>query len=207
MKGRKTGSIWGGKQTVERLKITNQESSKVRCSNTDLNNTNLITSLVVENRWSKNERLENIQDKTIENIGGIGLKRFEIIVQVDPEIEEINVRANTIEQESQGAVYIDKKGLVFGVEEEVALGLIDSYGEKILSEMVGSTEFIMIYCEDSVLRVGSDNFVMGDLLIMKSENGLKCLTQEETKEAMKQFTSRLTSIKMGTDCMSGYQLC
>ncbi|MDD3417260.1 MAG: hypothetical protein PHY47_25245 [Lachnospiraceae bacterium] len=142
------------------------------------------------------------------------MRPVKIVVQVNPETEEISVctgdefkeELQKNNQKIESAIYIDRNRMVWGLSEDLAMGILDSYGNNSKSEMIGKSDYILIFDSKNEIGVGENRYIAGDCLIMKSENGLKCISDDEIEDAMKQYGSRLTIIKMGQFSISGYQL-
>lgn len=87
-----------------------------------------------------------------------------------------------------------------------ALEIIDMFGENSNSDMIGKTDFIMIYNAEKEIHTENASFLMGSCLIMKNYYGLKCMNEEEIEQAIAEFQSRLTRINMGPFCFSCCEL-
>ena len=131
---------------------------------------------------------------------------IKITIQVEAGTESITAVAEPGYQDENVAIYIDKQHRVWGLGEAIALATLDTYGERSQSEMIGKSDYIIIFDGDSVIQSGYQKFIFGDCLIMKSDHGLKCLTEEEVNEAMREYGSRLTRMNMGGFCFTGYPL-
>ena len=131
---------------------------------------------------------------------------MKITIQVETGTENITIATGSKSDNEKLAIFIDKECKVWGLEEEIALATIDTYGNRSQSEMIGNSGYIIIFDGDSVIQVGSQKYIFGDCLIMKSDNGLKCLSEDEVQEAINEYGSRLSRVNMGGFCFTGYPL-
>ena len=68
------------------------------------------------------------------------------------------------------------------------------------------TDYMVIYPVDSAVKIDGSNFILGECLIMKSGNGVQCMTQKELEEAFVEFISRTTSVYAGQYELPAYQV-
>ena len=134
------------------------------------------------------------------------MEGMKITIQVETGTENITISTGSKSENEKAAIFIDKECKVWGLGEEIALATIDTYGSRSQSEMIGNSEYIIIFDGDSVIQVGSQKYIFGDCLIMKSDNGLKCLSEDEVQEAINEYGSRLSRVNMGGFCFTGYPL-
>ena len=134
------------------------------------------------------------------------MEGIKITIQVEAGTENITAVAEPGYQDENVAIYIDKQHRVWGLGEAIALATLDTYGERSQSEMIGNSDYIIIFDADSVIQSGYQKFIFVDCLIMKCDHGLKYLTEEEVNDAMREYGSRLTKMNMGGFCFTGYPL-
>ena len=130
---------------------------------------------------------------------------MKITIQVETGTENITIATGS-KSDKKVAIFIDKECKVWGLEEEIALATIDTYGNRSQSEMIGNSDYIIIFDGDSIIQSGNQKYIFGDFLIMKSDNGLKCLSEDEVQEAINEYGSRLSRVNMGGFCFTGYPL-
>lgn len=106
----------------------------------------------------------------------------------------------------KAALYISTKKSLWLMDYERALGVIDDYAEQCMSAMMGKTDYIIIYPAESAVKVDGQNLIMGECLIMKSENGISCMTPQELETAFTEYVSRLTSVCAGQYELPAYQV-
>ena len=106
----------------------------------------------------------------------------------------------------KAALYISTKKSLWLMDYEGALGVIDDYAEQCMSAMMGKTDYIIIYPAESAVKVDGQNLIMGECLIMKSENGVQCMTRDELEGAFTEYVSRVTRVCAGQYELSAYQV-
>jgi len=106
----------------------------------------------------------------------------------------------------KAALYISTKKSLWLMDYERALGVIDDYAEQCMSAMMGKTDFIIIYPAESAVKVDGQNLIMGECLIMKSDNGVQCMTRDELEVAFTEYVSRITSVCAGQYELPAYQV-
>ena len=131
---------------------------------------------------------------------------IEIIVRIEPKVEGILIVPNQRFQYQDMAICIDQKSNMFLVDMDKAMEVIASYGINSASEMMGKTDFILIYNEEKVLKVAGHKYVCEDAIIMKSLGGLKLLNDEEQIEALSELKSRIVRFQVGAYSMTGYEV-
>ena len=83
---------------------------------------------------------------------------------------------------------------------------IKYYGESCKSTIMGKTDFMLIYPEESEIRLNGDKYLVGECLMMKSARGLELITKQEVQLALKEFLSRVTVIRIGLCDIPAYRL-
>lgn len=131
---------------------------------------------------------------------------IEIIVQIEPDVEGILIVPNQRFQYQAMAICIDQKSNMFLVDMDKAMEVIASYGINSASEMMGKTDFILIYNEEKVLKVAGHKYVCEDAIIMKSFSGLKLLNDKEQIAALSELKSRIVRFQVGAYSMTGYEV-
>ena len=104
------------------------------------------------------------------------------------------------------ALYISTKKSLWLMDYERALGVIEDYAEHCMSAMMGNTDYMVIYPVGSAVKIDGNNFILGECMIMKSGNGVQCMTQKELEEAFVEFVSRTTSVYAGQYELPAYQV-
>lgn len=134
------------------------------------------------------------------------LEVIEITIQVDPSTEEITVVSKGKEKEPEMGIYIDWQGRPALVDMEKALAIIDTYGTNCATEMIGKTDFILVYDESKTVKADGNMYVGGEALIMKSEDGLKTMRKEELNTVMTEYRSRQVQLNFGPFGIMAYEV-
>lgn len=134
------------------------------------------------------------------------METIQIIIQIEAGTEGVKLLPEKPICQEKYAIAIDASGRVDLVDGEKAMELMDAFGDNCTSDMIGNSDYIMVYDADSEIVAGANKFLQGACIIMKNDNGLQCMNEEEIEDAMVQFQSRLTRVKMGMFCMTVYEL-
>ncbi len=92
------------------------------------------------------------------------------------------------------AVFIDKNRYVWGLGEDLAIAMVESYEGNTETIMIPGTDYIMIFDESNTVVLAGHKYLFYDCLIMKStEKGLKAIPADEidtARNAFKKHTGR-----------------
>ena len=78
---------------------------------------------------------------------------------------------------SEGAIYVDGKQNVNYVSTEEAMDILDSFGNRSSSEIIGKSDYILIYDADKKLVINGEAYLPSGYMVMKSSNGLRALDE------------------------------
>lgn len=106
----------------------------------------------------------------------------------------------------KGALYFDSDQTMWLMDHEKALAVIDGYADRCMSEMIGKSEYIIIYPCDSLVRIDGEKYIIGECLIMKSDHGLQCLSPKEIHDAFIEAISRITYVRAGQVTLAAYEI-
>ncbi|MBQ5675799.1 MAG: hypothetical protein IIV45_12115 [Lachnospiraceae bacterium] len=105
------------------------------------------------------------------------------------------------------ALYMNAKQSFWLMDEEKALEVIKNYGDDCMAEMIGHTDYMIIFPSESAVNIDGNNFVMGECLIMKAGNkSVECMSLNEMEEAFVEFISRTISVYAGQYELPAYQV-
>ncbi len=104
------------------------------------------------------------------------------------------------------AIYIGPEKSIWLLDQERALEMIREYGEQCMSSFIGKTDYIIIYPAESAVEIDGEDYLMGECLIMKSENGVKCMNEEELAKAFNEYASRMSIVYAGQYGLPAYQM-
>ena len=107
----------------------------------------------------------------------------------------------------KAALYMNAKQSLWLMDEEKALEVIKNYGDDCMAEMIGRTDYMIIFPSESAVNIDGNNFVMGECLIMKAGNkSVECMSLNEMEEAFVEFISRTISVYAGQYELPAYQV-
>ena len=96
------------------------------------------------------------------------------------------------------AVFIDKNRYVWGLGEDLAIAMVESYEGNIETIMIPGTDYIMIFDESNTVVLAGHKYLFYDCLIMKStEKGLKAIPADEIDAARIAFRKQTGRYQVG----------
>ena len=96
------------------------------------------------------------------------------------------------------AVFIDKNRYVWGLGEDLAIAMVESYEGNIETIMIPGTDFVMIFDEANTVVLAGHKYLFYDCLIMKStEKGLKAIPADEIDAARNAFKKQTGRYQVG----------
>lgn len=104
------------------------------------------------------------------------------------------------------AIYADKEQEVHYISIQDAVSMIDRFGNNCMSEMIGKSDYIIVYDERKRIVVEGNAYLLGEFLVMRSDYGLKGLDKEDIETVMTEMASRMTVFAMGPYRIQAYQL-
>ena len=131
---------------------------------------------------------------------------IEITIQIDPSTEEITVIPKEKDTATKKGLYIDWQGKPVLVDIEKAQTIVDSYRDNCASEMIGKTDFILVYDSSKTVMADGHQYVGGEALIMKLEYGLKSMSPGELETAMAEYRSRQVQLNFGPFGIMAYEV-
>ena len=134
------------------------------------------------------------------------MERIEINIQIGSEIEEFNIKNETIKQQEAVAIYIDHSLRVWAVTPQVAEEILESYQNNSKSEMIGKSEYILIYDAREVIQIDGSSYIVGESLIMKASKQVEGIPQNEIHTVIQEYGTRLQEIVIGGIRVYGYEL-
>ena len=103
---------------------------------------------------------------------------------------------------SEGAIYVDGKQNV----NYVSTDILDSFGNRSSSEMIGKSDYILIYDADKKLVINGEAYLPSGYMVMKSSNGLCALDEEDIRKVISELGSRMTTLVIGEYRIQAYRL-
>lgn len=133
------------------------------------------------------------------------MKRMKMRIEGDMDRGYTFVSATPVVEEKI-ALYIDAEGTVWLFDYQNALDMLNAFDEQCMSALMGKTEYIVIYPEDSAVTIDGDDYIMGECLIMKNYDGVQCMNLEEAVDAFVEYVSRVKTVYAGQYALLAYQV-
>ena len=106
----------------------------------------------------------------------------------------------------QSAIYVDASQQVNFIGMEDAMAILDGFGKNSASEMIGKTDYILVYDTRKKLLIDGEAYVPGGYLVMKSDYGLKGLNESDISAVMAELRSRICTLTLGQYRIQSYRL-
>ncbi len=105
------------------------------------------------------------------------------------------------------AIYIDKQHNVWGLSEDLAMAMVDTYEGNVEIAGIPETDFIVIYDENDVLELAGHKYILYDCLVMKStDKGLRALDSDEIEIARQAFRKQTARYQAGPFSFNAYKI-
>ena len=106
----------------------------------------------------------------------------------------------------QSAIYVDGAQQVNLIHVEDALAILDSFGKNSASEMIGKTDYILVYDASKKLNIDGEAYLPAGYLVMKSDYGLKGLDESEISSVLAELRSRTCTLALCQHRIQTYRL-
>ena len=106
----------------------------------------------------------------------------------------------------QSVIYMDGNQRVNCISVEDAVEMIDRIGCNSASEMIGKTDYILIYDASKKLIVDGESYLPSGYLVMKSEYGLHGLDESDITQVLAELRSRTCTLALGEYRIQTYKL-
>ena len=106
----------------------------------------------------------------------------------------------------QSVIYMDGNQRVNCISGEDAVEMIDHIGCNSASEMIGKTDYILIYDASKKLIVDGESYLPSGYLVMKSEYGLHGLDENDINQVLAELRSRTCTLALGEYRIQTYKL-
>ena len=106
----------------------------------------------------------------------------------------------------QFAIYVDGEQQVNFISIEDALAILDSIGKNSASEMVGRTDYILVYDASKKITVDGEAYLPSGYLVMKSCEGLHSLDESDINAVLPELRSRICTLALGQYRIQSYRL-
>ena len=106
----------------------------------------------------------------------------------------------------QFAIYVDGEQQVNFISIEDALAILDGIGKNSASEMVGRTDYILVYDASKKITVDGEAYLPSGYLVMKSCEGLHSLDESDINAVLPELRSRICTLALGQYRIQTYKL-
>ena len=106
----------------------------------------------------------------------------------------------------EAAFYVAKDTSHWLVDCEMAMRIIDSGRICYKYQRMGRTKYVIVYPEDSRCVIDGIAYIIGEFMIMKLEEGLVGLTQEEMQDALSEYNSRSVLLQIAGKSLAAYEI-
>lgn len=106
----------------------------------------------------------------------------------------------------RSAIYVDEKQQVNFIGIEDAMGILDSFGKNSASEMIGRTDYILVYNAGKKITIDGEAYLPSGYLVMKSDYGLQGLDESDISAVMAEIRSRICTLALGQYRIQSYRL-
>ena len=106
----------------------------------------------------------------------------------------------------QSAIYVDGAQQVNLIRVKDALAILDSFGKNSAFEMIGKTDYILVYDASKKLNIDGEAYLPAGYLVMKSDYGLKGLDESEISSVLTELRSRTCTLALGQHRIQTYRL-
>ena len=104
------------------------------------------------------------------------------------------------------AIYVDKEQEVHYISIQDAVSMIDRFGNNCMSEIIGKSDYILVYDERKRIVADGNSYLLGEFLVLRSDYGLKGLDKADIDNVITEMAGRMTSFAMGPYRIQAYQL-
>ena len=106
----------------------------------------------------------------------------------------------------RSAIYVDEKQQVNFIGIEDAMGILDSFGKNSASEMIGRTDYILVYNAGKKITIAGEAYLPSGYLVMKSDYGLHGLEESYINAVLPEIRSRICTLALGQYRIQAYRL-
>ncbi len=97
----------------------------------------------------------------------------------------------------ENALYLDKGGVLHHVNDKVALGILEEFGENCQIALLGNSDYMVVYPDEARTVIDGEDYLFGDYVVMKTDCGLEVLTEKEVEEVLQELESYMTELALG----------
>ena len=106
----------------------------------------------------------------------------------------------------ESVIYVDEKQDIDYVSKEKAYEIMRGFGNYSASEMIGKTDYILVYDASKVISIEGEQYLPAGYLVMKADSALESLSEEDINVVLLEVRSRLCTLALGQYRIQAYKL-
>lgn len=106
----------------------------------------------------------------------------------------------------EAAFYVAKDASRWLVDYDMAMRIIDNGRIYYKYAAMGKSGYVIVYPEDSYYVIDGTAYIIGEFMILKLDESLVCMTQEEMQEAVSEYNSRCVILKIAGKNTAAYEI-
>ena len=106
----------------------------------------------------------------------------------------------------ESVIYVDEKQDIDYVSKEKAYEIMRGFGNYSASEMIGKTDYILVYDASKVISIEGEQYLPAGYLVMKADSALESLSEEDVNVVLPEVRSRLCTLALGQYRIQAYKL-
>ena len=106
----------------------------------------------------------------------------------------------------ESVIYVDEKQDIDYVSKEKAYEIMRGFGNYSASEMIGKTDYILVYDASKVISIEGEQYLPAGYLVMKADSALESLSVEDINVVLPEVRSRICTLALGQYRIQAYKL-
>ena len=106
----------------------------------------------------------------------------------------------------ESVIYVDEKQDIDYVSKEKAYEIMRGFGNYSASEMIGKTDYILVYDASKVISIEGEQYLPAGYLVMKADSALESLSEEDINVVLPEVRSRICTLALGQYRIQAYRL-
>ena len=106
----------------------------------------------------------------------------------------------------ESVIFVDEKQDIDYVSKEKAYEIMRGFGNYSASEMIGKTDYILVYDASKVIFIEGEQYLPAGYLVMKADSALESLSEEDINVVLPEVRSRLCTLALGQYRIQAYKL-
>ena len=106
----------------------------------------------------------------------------------------------------ESVIFVDEKQDIDYVSKEKAYEIMRGFGNYSASEMIGKTDYILVYDASKVISIEGEQYLPAGYLVMKADSALESLSEEDINVVLPEVRSRLCTLALGQYRIQAYKL-